>query len=177
MNAAELNQLQFQPGAPPSARNLIEASVHRPNRGRIWVATYRDGSGRQFWRSTGLSDRSAALILAQELERAARQRRAAEVDQLRPGSMSRSEGQFTQKEIAMLMGISERAVRAIEKRALRKLNQHPAVRALWREWIGEGAASVEDAELTDAEIQAVYDLAWAPAERRVLDKLMALIGT
>jgi Sigma-70, region 4 len=63
--------------------------------------------------------------------------------------------QFTQKEIAIFMGLSERAVREIEKRALRKLRQHPAMRALFREWIGEGATSAGDLELTDAEIAAV----------------------
>ncbi len=177
MNAAELNQLQFQPGAPPSARNLIEASVHRPNRGRIWVATYRDGSGRQFWQSTGLTDRSAAMILAQEWERAARRARAEQGYPRRLGSGRIGARQFTRKEIAIFMGLTERGVFEIEKRALRKLKQHPAVRALWREWVGEGAATAEDIELTDAEIQAVYDLAWTPAERRVLDKLMAAIAT
>ena len=30
-----------------TAKALIEASVHLPKRGRRWIATYRDGSGRQ----------------------------------------------------------------------------------------------------------------------------------
>jgi hypothetical protein len=136
----------------PSARALIEASVHLPKRGSRWVATYRDGSGRQFWRSTGHTDRRAALIVAQELEREARRAQADQGDPMPPGSQRRNVGQFTQREIAILMGLSERAVREIEKRALRKLRQHPAVRALWRELVGESVTATADLQLTDAEI-------------------------
>jgi Sigma-70, region 4 len=82
--------------------------------------------------------------------------------------------QFTQREIALLMGLSERAVREIEKRALRKLRQHPAMRGLWREWIGEGATSTADLKLTDAEVAAGYGLAWTRAERWAMDKMMEL---
>jgi hypothetical protein len=74
------------------------------------------------------------------------------------------------------MGLSERAVREIEKRALRKLRQHPVVRALFRELIGEGATSTVDPELTEAEIAAVYGLVRTPEEQRVLVKLMAQVS-
>jgi hypothetical protein len=160
----------------PSAKALIEASVHLPRRGRRRIATYRDGSGRQFWKSTGLTNRRAALIVAQKLEHEARRARADQGDPTRPGSGRSSVAQFTQKEIAILMGISERAVREIEKRALRKLKQHPALRALWRELVGEGATSTVDLELTDAEVAAIYGLARTWAERRVVDKLIAIVS-
>jgi hypothetical protein len=79
---------------------------------------------------------------------------------------------LTQKEVALVMGMSERGVRAVERRALDKLRRHPALRAIWGEWIGEG----EDVELTDAEVAAIYGLARTRAERRVLDKLMAVLA-
>jgi Sigma-70, region 4 len=167
------------PGAPPSARSVIEASVHLPRRGRIWVATYRDGSGRQFWKSTGQTDRQAAWLIAQELERAAREQRASQVDPLRQSSGRTNAGQFTQREIGLLMGISERAVRAILKRALRKLAAHPALRDIWREWTGnvEEAAIPTGGEspLSEPEIAAVYALARTPAELNVLRKLIAIL--
>jgi hypothetical protein len=57
------------------------------------------------------------------------------------------------------------------------LRRHPALRAIWGEWIGEATASAEDLNLTNAEVAAVYALAWTEAERRVVDKLMALTAT
>jgi hypothetical protein len=50
------------------------------------------------------------------------------------------------------------------------------VRALWREWIGEGATSTVDLELTDAEIAAVYGLVQTPEEQRAVDKLVAQVS-
>jgi Sigma-70, region 4 len=157
-------------------RVIKEASVHLPHRGRRWIASFRDQTGQQRWRSTGQTDRREALAVAQEWEKAARRAQPGQVDPMPPPRSGRSNvRQFTQKEIAILMGLSERAVREIERRALRKLKQHPAVRALWREWVGEGATSTVDLELTDAEIAAVYGLARTPDEQRALDKLMALV--
>src|SRR5262249_36564552 len=131
-----------------------EASVHLPPRGTKWVATFTDETGRQVWKSTGQRERSAALAQAQEWEREARAKRAAAgpsarkaTVRVRPGSPERQGGLLSQKEIAALMKISERAVRSIERRALRKLRNHPALRQFWREWEGseiEETASVSD---------------------------------
>ena len=173
--AIEIVEILLSSGDAPSARRLIEASVHLPKRGKRWIATYRDGSGHQFWRSTGQTDRRAAFVVAQKLEQEARKTHAEQGDPIRPASKEGSVGQFTQKEIAILMGLSERAVREIEKRALRKLKQHPAVRELWREWVGEGATSTLDLGLTSAEAAAIYALARTRAERQAVDKVMALV--
>ncbi len=54
--------------------------------------------------------------------------------------------------------------------------EQTAARALWRELVGQGAASTVDLELTDVEINALCGLAQTPDEQRVLDKLMALIA-
>jgi hypothetical protein len=57
---------------------VIEASVHLPRRGSRRVATFRDETGRQVWRSTGLHDRASALTLAVEWEAEARRKKAAQ---------------------------------------------------------------------------------------------------
>ena len=77
------------------------------------------------------------------------------------------------------MGISERAVREIQKRALRKLAWHPALRGIWREWTGnmEEAALPTGGEcpLSEPEIAAVYALARTLPELNVLRKLIAIL--
>ena len=168
------------------ARNLVEASVHLPHRGRRWVATFRDGTGRQVWRSTGLRDRKPALTQAQEWENEAKSQRAAQgrlprkpTIRVRPGSGERELGLLTQREVALILRISERSVRAIEKRAFDKLRRHPALREFWREHeTGEVTEAVFPGPkawvLRSAEITAVYDLAQTPSERRALRKLFGL---
>lgn len=107
-------------------------------------------------------------MIAQELERAARQRQATEVDALPPKSGRRSVGQFTQNEIARLVTLSPRTIREIEKRAIRKLMRHPGLRALWREWTGNVSEAAVPAgggcQLSEMEMTAVYSLARNPAE-------------
>jgi hypothetical protein len=88
---------------------------------------------------------------------------------------------FTQQEVALILKISQRAVRNIERRAIDKLRRNPALKALWREWsqgeIEEGSRSGARWQLNQSEIAAVYDLAQTPAERQVIRKVMALIGS
>ena len=86
---------------------------------------------------------------------------------------------LTQMEVALILGISERAVREIERRAFDKLRRHPALKNFWREQnVGEsnetrlGAAS--EWALSPTEVAAVYGLARTPAERQALRKLLAL---
>jgi len=163
---------------PPCARRVIqEASVHLPRRGRRWIASFRDHTGQQRWRSTGQTDRRAAFIVAQKLEQEARRTRAAQGELDKPVARARPESSgLTQQEVALLMGLSERGVRAVERRALEKLRRHPALQAIWREWIGKGAGSAEDLEFTDAEVAAVYGLARTRAEQRAVENLMALVS-
>ena len=174
-------------GQRPSARELIEASVHRPRRGKLYVASFRDETGRQRWQRTGLSDRKAALILAQELEAAARRKRRLGPKQpqkalvrVRAGGRTGPEGLFTQREVAALLRISERAVRNIERQAIEKLRRHPELRAIWQEWvkggIKEGIAPAANWELNHSEIAALYGLAQTPAERALLRRLLVWIG-
>ncbi len=186
MRPNEIVEILIQADTPVSARSLVEVSVHLPSRGTRWVATFRDETGRQVWRTTGLRDRKAALALAQEWERDAKRKRAAQaplpckpVMRIRPGSGERELGLLTQREVGLIMKISTRAVREIERRAFDKIRRHPALRDFWREWttgdIKETARRAsKPMALTRAEIAAVYALARTPEEKRVLTKILAL---
>jgi DNA-binding CsgD family transcriptional regulator len=187
MTAIQFAEILLAPDAP-NARCVIEASVHLPHRGKIWRASFRDETGRQRWRSTGTTDRSAALALAKQWEEEARRKRG---PGLRPpekaliravgGGSKADTALFTQREVALIMKISERAVRNIERRAVAKLRRNPVLKALWREWsrgeIEEQLVATSHWKLTPPEIAAVYALAHTSMEREVIRKLMALIGS
>ena len=104
MTSTTLVEILLAGGQRPSAKALIEASVHLPKRGRRWIATYRDGSGRQFWKSTGLTDRRAALIVAQKLEQDARRVRAEQGDLDKPFLRAPHGSGLTQEETAIFLG-------------------------------------------------------------------------
>src|SRR5437867_2390468 len=96
---------------------------------RIWAAVFSGPEpGKQVWRSTGLTDRDAALAVAKEWEAQARRQRA-QLGRLaqkptmrgRRGSAEAAAGLLTQAEAAAVLGISVRAVREIERRAFEKL--------------------------------------------------------
>ncbi len=155
---------------------------------RSCKASFRDETGRQRWRSTGTTDRKAALALANQWEEEARRMRGAgprapqkALIRAMGGSGKADAGLFTQREVAMIMQISERAVRNIERRAIDKLRRNRILRKLWREWNQQGEIEEEslppnDCKLTTAEVAAVYALAQTPEERQVVQKMMTLIG-
>jgi len=189
MEPHEIVQVLIESDEPLNIEALIdEASVHLPRRGSLWVASFRDGTGRQLWRATGSRSRKEALALAKQWEEEARRRRARQgvlpprpVIRVRPGSGEREVGLLTQREVATIMEISERAVRGIERRAFDKLRRHPALRDFWREYqtgeIREAAVPIPSAwTLSRAEVAAVYALARTPDERRALGKLMTLVA-
>jgi hypothetical protein len=98
---------------------------------------------------------------------------------IRPGSAERAAGLLSQKEVAAIMKISERAVRETERSTFEKIRNHPLMRQFWREWEGckiDEAALGSDWQLSDDEIVAVYNLARTPEERKVLRKVMALMA-
>jgi hypothetical protein len=170
------------------ARGLVEASIHPSHRGKVWRASYRDEMGRQRWRSTGTKDPKAALAMANEWEEEARRKRNTgprppqkALIRTVAGSGKSDTDLFTQREVALIMKISERAVRNIERRAIAKLQRNPVLRKLWLEWsrgeIEEGFVPTNTVNLTAAEIAAVSGLAQTPAERQVVRKVMALLGS
>ena len=95
---------------PESMPPVSEASVHRSKRSAIWVAAFTGPTGGQRWRSTGLTDRVQALLLARHWEAEAREQRARLGRTAkrpiwhvrRPGNSTRI-GPLTQKEVALLL--------------------------------------------------------------------------
>jgi hypothetical protein len=161
-------------------RLLGEASVHRPHRSRIYVAAYTGPSGGQCWKTTGTDDLAAAMVIARELEAAARAQRAQsggarqpQRRRLRPSPGSAGGG-LTQREVARLLHISERGVHAIERRALLKLAQHPQLREIWRQYLA-GELTEQAQRLSVPEIQALLGLTRSRAERETLRKVFAMI--
>jgi len=178
MGPRRIVEILIAADGPVCVRSLVDASVHKPTRSTVWVAAFRDETGRRVWKSTGLRDSEAALTLASEWEAAARRKRPAQ-GRVSPRSSERQVGLMTQKEVAAILRISERTVRQIEKTALAKLRRHPALRNAWREWM---SGEVEESSftagsgwaLTRAEVAAVYGLTRTPEERRAVTKLLAL---
>lgn len=186
MSAQEIVEILIESDGPVNIEALIEASVHLPRRGSRWVAAFRDETGRQVWRSTGLPDRESALTLATGWEAEAQRKRAVQpalppkpTIRVRPGSAERKLGLLTQREVGMILRISERAVREIERRAFDKIRRHPALKDFWpKRDTGEiketelGAAS--EWALSSSEIAAVATLTRTSAERQALRKLLVL---
>jgi hypothetical protein len=187
MTIRELVQMLLETDDPPSARALIEASVHLSTRGKRFNASFRDETGRQVSRTTGLTDRGAALALARAWEKEAQIRRIAQgakpkkpTIRVRPGSSEIAAGLLSQAEVGLILGVSERAVREIERRAFAKLLNHPDLRRFWREWqTGEvqetAAGRPKDSRLSRTEIAAVFALAKTLSERQALKKLIAFV--
>jgi hypothetical protein len=181
MRPNELVEILIQADGPVCARALIEVSVHLPSRGTRWVAAFRGETGRKVWRSTGLRERESAMALAREWEADAKRKRLAQgavpprfTIRVRPGSTC-----LSQKEVAVILRISERAVRQIEKTAIEKLRRHPVLQGLWREFeTGEMKEAMSRGSsqwaLSRTEIAAIYALTRTPEERQAVKKLIAI---
>lgn len=160
---------------------VAEASVHRGTRSRIWNAVFTGAAGGQVWKSTGLTDRDQALLVARKWEAEARAERAKlgrtarkPILRVRPSEPGTRVGGLTQKEVALLLNLSERAVRQIEIRAIQKLRNHPLLRQVWRQYL---AGELEEGRyaLTPDEIDALFDLVCTPEERDLIQKLLRLM--
>jgi hypothetical protein len=161
--------------------SLSEATVHRPQRGRIWVASFTGPAGGQVWRSTRLTDQHQALRLAKRWEaeaRAERERRKPMITKptlrVRRSDPYLERGLLTQKEVALLLNMSERGVREAEKRAIRKLFNHPALRQIWKQYL-TGELDEQVFILTPKEIAALFHLARSSEERLLIYKVLRLI--
>jgi hypothetical protein len=163
----------------PDVARINEATVHLPRRSRIWQAVFTGPAGGQVWRSTGLTDRDQALLVALRWEAEARQQRANLVR--RPVVRFRHSGAgtgagLTQEEVARLMHLSVRAVREIEKRAIRKLFNHPLLRQLWQDY-SVRHLDEDRLALASVEIAALFSLVKNSAERRLIHKVLRLTTT
>ena len=160
---------------------VSEASVHRPNRGRIWIAVFTGPQGGQVWRSTGLADREQALLVARTWEAEARTLRAraghanrTPVIRVRRSGQPLGDGPLSQREIGLLVGMSERAVRNVERRVIEKLRRDPVLREAWQEYLA-GNLDEQHVILTRLEVEALLSLARTPEERSLVQKVLRLI--
>jgi hypothetical protein len=165
---------------PPLGWLIDEASAHRPRRGARWVASFRDETGKQRWKTTGLTDYKLALSLAREWEAQARRKRVSRGTLVKGRSTTgRGLGGLTQLEVAAVLRISVRAVREIEQRAMEKLRRHPGLRHVWQEFlrgeIEESAPGAAAYRLSFPEIVALFQLTASPFERQALGKVLDLI--
>jgi hypothetical protein len=167
---------------PLAEASVCEASVHLPQRSRVWVASFTGPEGGQVWRSTGLTDHDQALVLAKHWEAKARAQRLGlgrsrrnpilRVRRQQPGTTL--SGLLTQKEVAQFLHMSERAVRETERRAFEKLRQHPLLRQVWHQYqVGE--LDEHQRILTSEEIEALFNMIRTPEERFLIQKVLRLI--
>src|SRR5438552_14677522 len=92
---------------------LFEATVRRPPRSRRWVAVFTGPEpGKQVWRTTGLTNRDAAMALARKWEAEARRDRATSgvltrkpTIRVRPGSGEADVGMLGLKGVAATLGL------------------------------------------------------------------------
>jgi hypothetical protein len=171
-------------GEEPMAEScLSEASVHLPRRSKVWQAAFTAATGGQTWKSTGLTNRHQALLLAQKWEAEARTERARlggtvkkPVWRVRRQASDTGTGPLTQSETALFMGMSERAVRQAERSALEKLRNHPLMREIWKDYDG-AELDEEHLRLAQDEIEALFNLARTPEEERMVRKVLALVNS
>jgi DNA-directed RNA polymerase sigma subunit (sigma70/sigma32) len=166
---------------PVTESCLSEASVHRSTRSQVWVAVFTRPTGGQEWRTTGLTSRDQALRVARKWEAEARAERAKlgrttrkpvwRVRRTQPGFRPPL---LTQREVAQLLHMSERAVREIEHRALQKLRRHPLLREIWQKYL-VGELDEDQTILSQDEVEALFNLARTPEEQHLVRKVLALI--
>jgi hypothetical protein len=162
--------------------DVLESSVHRAKHGQIWIATFTGPEGGQVWRSTGLTDREQALLVARRWETEARDERLRRsrgirkaIIRVRPSEPRTATGPFTQQEIALAMKISERAVRRLERSALQKLRRHPELRQLWQKYLAGELVEKNEVALSSDEIAALFGLTRTEEERALVRKILKVV--
>jgi len=165
---------------PMTQRVLSEASLSRPRRGKIWIASFTGPTGGQTFKSTGLVQREQALELARTWEKEARAQRAKLGRMIRKPfvRVARSEAGIgaglTQREVAEILHMSERGVREVERRALRKLLNHPLLRQIWQLYLA-GELEEQQWVLTAKEKEALIGATRNAQERRLLQRVLPIV--
>ena len=161
--------------------SVDEATVYRPRRGQIWVASFTGPTGGQTWKSTGSTDREQALVVAKHWEAEARAQRARlgrtvrmPTVRVRRPETGAGRGLLTQKEVARLLNMSERGVREVERRAFEKIRNHPLMRQVWQQYLA-GELDEQQGTLTPEEVQALCQAARTSEECQLLRKVLRLI--
>lgn len=180
MNANEIVKTLLEEGEPLVPSSVTEATVHLPPRCKIWMASFTGPEpGRQVWRSTGLTDQTQALLLARKWEAEARLRRMAYRGFRKPSirvQHSSQSGGLTQREVAVLLKMSLRGVREVERRAFAKLRRNPLLKEFWWRYLSGELEEEGQAPLTRAEIDALFELARTSDEQVVIGKVLRFVS-
>jgi hypothetical protein len=157
--------------------DLYEARVYRSPGSRIWQAVYTGPQGGQAWRSTRLTNKQQALLVARRWEAEARiQREKMGNKPRRPIVRVRgSEPGLSQREVGLLLNLTARAVGQIERRALKKLFAHPTLRQIWDQYLAGELEEQRAVALIPQEVQALLNLTYTPQERLVLQGILKRI--
>ena len=157
---------------------VYEASVHRSPGSRVWQATFAGPEGGQIWKSTGLTNKQQALLVARRWAAQARaQRERLAWKSRKPIVRAGHAGLgLSQKEIGLLLKISERAVRQIERRAIEKIKRDPQLYHVWQKYLA-GELAEGQTVLTVDEVDALFGLVRTPEERLVIRKVLRLMGS
>jgi hypothetical protein len=166
--------------APLTQTAILEATVHRGRRSKIFTASFTGPLGGQVWKTTGLTDYYPALGLARHWEAEARAQRS-RLDRtiglprtrVRPTQAGPAIG-WSQKEVAQILHMSERGVRQAEQRAIRKLRLHPLLKDLWHKYLS-GELDEHRWALDPVDIVALFDLAETAEELQLVEKLLRII--
>lgn len=92
---------------------------------------------------------------------------------VRTGSTGQRIG-LTQREIATILRVSERAVRNIERRAIKKLLAHPGLRQIWKDYLS-GQLDEGELALTPREVEALFGLVRTREEWLVVRKVLRVM--
>ena len=160
---------------------ICEATVHRPRRGKVWVATFTSCEGGQIWRTTGLTNRTRAMIVARRWEAQARLQRARlgrsakkSVWRVHRPAGGNETGPLSQEQVARLLNLSVRGVRGIEHRALKKIRNHPELRQAWQRYV-VGELDEAQSILATEEVDPVLKGAQASQEQWPIQKVSRMI--
>ncbi|MGO8930017.1 MAG: sigma factor-like helix-turn-helix DNA-binding protein [Limisphaerales bacterium] len=130
-----------------------------------------------------MTDRDQALLVARKWEREARAERARlgrtprkPIIRVRRSASSTGISGLSQRETALLLGISERAVREIERRAIEKLSRHPLLREIWQKYL-VGELDEHQPTLSQDEVEALFNLARTLEEQHLIQKILASLAS
>jgi hypothetical protein len=129
--------LRSPASAPASSQRSLSAVPPPP----CQVKCYLESDGKQVWKSTGLTNKRQALLVARRWEARAPQERMRSQTS-KPIVPAGGYG-FSQKEIGLLLKISERVVRQIERQAIEKIKRDPHLYQVWRAYL---AGELEEAQ-------------------------------
>ena len=131
--------------------------------------------------ASGMDIRDQDLRLAKEWEAQAREYRASLgqtpgkiILRARRSASSARSGPLSQREVGLLLIMSVRRMREVQRRAFAKLRSHPLLQQGWAQF-STGDLDERQPALTSEESEALFEMARTPEERRLMREVLALM--